>query len=234
MNNTVKDKKINSRLKTVLFLVFAWILIFALLGGMTWFTNKWIVRLTPYHRELRGIDRWNSSDFFANEEYAETADEEYAEAADEEAFLSSYPPRDCDYYYDYYERALQINDVTRELAFLTYDDPAVYAAAKQSRLDYIAGQSKTPAETEAFGFAFCSFDDIMKVTKGRGKNKHIDYEAFGYNDEAMTLVFLQFDASGSREKKYMKLANTNYEAFLSHYYCKWFDWENSIGIHLPE
>ena len=105
MNDTVTDKKKSPRLKTVLFLVFAWILIFALLGGMTWFTNKWIVRLTPYHYELRGIDRWYSSDFFANEEYAEAADEEYAEAADEEAFLSSYPPRDCDYYYDYYERA---------------------------------------------------------------------------------------------------------------------------------
>lgn len=230
MNDTVKDKKINSRLKTVLFLVFAWILIFALLGGMTWFTNKWIVRLTPYHYERRGLENWSSRDFFAHEVYAE--DEE------EETFLSSYPTADADYYHDYYERAFQINDLTRDLAWLTYEDPDVYAAAKQSRLNYIArkaaSESKTPTETEAFGFSFCSFDDIMKVTKGRGKNKYIDYEAFGYNDETLTLVFLRFDASGSREKKYMKLANTDYEAFLSHYYGKWFDWEAGVGIHLPE
>ena len=230
MNDTVKDKKINSRLKTVLFLVFAWILIFALLGGMTWFTNKWIVRLTPYHYERRGLEIWNSRDFFAHEVYAE--DEEA------ETFLSSYPTADADYYHDYYERAFQINDLTRDLAWLTYEDPDVYAAAKQSRLNYIArkaaSESKTPTETEAFGFSFCSFDDIMKVTKGRGKNKYINYEAFGYNDEAMTLVFLQFDASGSREKKYMKLVNTNYEAFLTHYYSEWFDWEAGVGIHLPE
>ncbi len=230
MNENVTDKKKSPRLKTVLFLVFAWILIFALLGGMTWFTNKWIVRLTPYHYERRGLENWSSRDFFAHEVYAE--DEE------EETFLSSYPTADADYYHDYYERAFQINDLTRDLAFLTYDDPDVYAAAKQSRLDYIArkaaSESKTPTETEAFGFSFCSFDDVMKVTKGRGKNKHIDYEALGYNDETLTLVFLRFDASGSREKRYMKLANTDYEAFLTHYYNEWFDWEAGVGIHLPE
>ncbi len=230
MNENVTDKKKSPRLKTVLFLVFAWILIFALLGGMTWFTNKWIVRLTPYHYERRGLENWSSRDFFAHEVYAE--DEE------EETFLSSYPTADADYYHDYYERAFQINDLTRDLAFLTYDDPDVYAAAKQSRLNYIArkaaSESKTPTETEAFGFSFCSFDDVMKVTKGRGKNKHIDYEALGYNDETLTLVFLRFDASGSREKRYMKLANTDYEAFLTHYYNEWFDWEAGVGIHLPE
>ena len=230
MNENVTDKKKSPRLKTVLFLVFAWILIFALLGGMTWFTNKWIVPLTPYHYERRGLEIWSSRDFFAHEVYAE--DEE------EETFLSSYPTADADYYHDYYRARFCAYDRTRDLAWLTYEDPDVYAAAKQSRLNYIAGkaasESKTPTETEAFGFSFCSFDDIMKVTKGRGKNKYINYEAFGYNDEAMTLVFLQFDASGSREKKYMKLANTDYEAFLSHYYGKWFDWENGAGIHLPE
>jgi hypothetical protein len=147
MNDTVKDKKINSRLKTVLFLVFAWILIFALLGGMTWFTNKWIVRLTPYHYERRGLENWSSRDFFAHEVYAE--DEE------EETFLSSYPTADADYYHDYYERAFQINDLTRDLAFLTYDDPDVYAAAKQSRLHYVAAYRNSLHSAEAFGFSFC-------------------------------------------------------------------------------
>jgi hypothetical protein len=27
----------------------------------------------------------------------------------------------------------------------------------------------------------------------------------------------------------MKLAETDYEAFLSHYYGEWFDWENGVG-----
>ena len=178
----------------------------------------------PYYDERRGLEHWRSRDFFA-----------YEEVAEEKTFLSSYPTADADYYYDYYQAWFYAYDRTRSLAFLTYDDPDVYAAAKQSRLDYIAGQSQTPAETEAFGFSFCSFDDIMIITKGRGKIKKIlDYEAFGYNDATRTLVFIRFDARGKKDKPYMELANTDYEAFIAHFYGEWFDWERGVGIHLPE
>ena len=111
MNENVTDKKKSPRLKTVLFLVFAWILIFALLGGMTWFTNKWIVRLTPYHYERRGLEKWSSRDFFAHEVYVE--DEE------EETFLSSYPTGDIE------NNLLKIDGIEQAVVIPTYRDGKV-------------------------------------------------------------------------------------------------------------
>ena len=210
-------------LASIMILSTVCVLLFLLLHLL--FAPSYDAPLTPIHVERRGIENWGEgSSFLGSQSTAEGKDN----------FLLLYEPDDGDYYYDYRVSVFWINSLKRSLAFLSYDDPAVYAAAKQSRLDYIAGQSKTPAETEAFGFSFCSFDDIMIITKGRGKNKSIDYEAFGYNDTTRTLVFFNFDASGRKEKRYMKLAETDYEAFLSHYYGDWFDWENGVGIHLPE
>ncbi len=212
---------------SVMILTTVCVLLFLLLHLL--FTPSYDAPLTPIHVERRGIENWGDGSGFLGSQFT-------AEGKDN--FLLLYEPDDGDYYYDCRVSVFWINSLKRSLAFLTYDDPAVYAAAKQSRLDYAAKKAesgpKPLSETRAFGFAFCSFDDIMKVTKGRGKNKYIDYEAFGYNDETLTLVFLRFDASGSREKRYMKLANTDYEAFLSHYYGEWFDWEAGVGIHLPE
>ena len=207
-------------LASVMILSTVCVLLFLLLHLL--FTPSYDAPLTPIHVERRGIENWgDGSGFLGSQSSAEGKDN----------FLLLYEPDDGDYYYDCRVSVFWINSLKRSLAFLSYDDPAVYAAAKQSRLDYIAGQSKTPTETEAFGFTVCSFDDVTSVTEG---GKRIAYTAFAYNDETRTLVFFNFDASGRKEKRYMKLAETDYEAFLSHYYGEWFDWENGVGIHLPE
>ena len=214
-------------LASIMILSTVCVLLFLLLHLL--FTPSYDAPLTPIHVERRGIENWGDGSSFLG---SQSTDE------GKDNFLLLYEPDDGDYYYDCRVSVFWINSLKRSLAFLSYDDPAVYAAAKQSRLDYAAKKaesgSKTLSEFEAFGFTVCSFDDVMKVTKGRGKNKSIDYEAFGYNDTTQTLVFIRFDASGRKEKRYMKLAETDYEAFLSHYYGDWFDWENGVGIHLPE
>ena len=207
-------------LASVMILTTVCILLFLLLHLL--FAPSYDAPLTPIHVERRGIENWGDDSSFLGSQYT-------AEGKDN--FLLLYEPDDGDYYYDCRVSVFWINSLKRSLAFLSYDDPDVYAAAKQSRLDYIAGQSKTPAETEAFGFTVCSFDDVTSVAEG---GKRIAYTAFAYNDETRTLVFFNFDASGRKEKRYMKLAETDYEAFLSHYYGEWFDWENGVGIHLPE
>ena len=213
-----EKKKLSAR--TVLAVVLATVMILttlSILGFIVYF----LFDPRPYYAEGGGLDEWVCRDFFDVDE--------------KKVFLETYDYADGDYHRDYYQAWFYAYDRTRSLAFLTYDDPDVYAAAKQSRLDYIAGQSQTPAETEAFGFSFCSFDDIMIITKGRGKIKKIlDYEAFGYNDATRTLVFIRFDASGKKDKPYMELANTDYEAFIAHFYGEWFDWERGVGIHLPK
>ena len=211
-------------LASIMILSTVCVLLFLLLHLL--FTPSYDAPLTPIHVERRGIENWeDGSGFLGSQSTAEGKDN----------FLLLYEPDDGDYYYDCRVSVFWINSLKRSLAFLSYDDPAVYAAAKQSRLDYAAKKaesgSKTLSEFEAFGFTVCSFDDVTSVTEG---GKRIAYTAFAYNDETRTLVFFNFDASGRKEKRYMKLAETDYEAFLSHYYGEWFDWENGVGIHLPE
>ncbi len=224
----MKEKQKRSP-RVVIAFVLASIMILITVSVLEVFVASFVV---PSRAEERGLDSWREDyrwDAFFVHGYGDK---------DKEAFLAAHAPSDGDYYYSARSTWFNTDGATVLLCWLTYDDPDVYASAKQSRLDYAAKKAESDpkplSETRAFGFAFCSFDDIMKVTKGRGKNKHIDYEALGYNDETLTLVFLRFDASGSREKRYMKLANTDYEAFLSHYYGEWFDWEAGVGIHLPE
>jgi hypothetical protein len=60
------------------------------------------------------------------------------------------------------------------------------------------------------------------------------FDAFGFNDETRTLIFLSFKGGGKRENKYVELGNSDFPAFLDHYYGEWFDWEAGVGIHLPE
>ena len=206
-------------LASIMILTTVCVLLFLLLHLL--FTPSYDAPLTPIHVERRGIENWgDGSSFLGSQSTAEGKDN----------FLLLYEPDDGDYYYDCRVSVFWINSLRRSLAFLSYDDPDVYAAARQSRLDYAAKKaesgSKPLSEFEAFGFTVCSFDDVTSVAEG---GKKIAYKAFAYNDETRTLVFFNFDASGRKEKRYMKLAETDYEAFLSHYYGEWFDWENGVG-----
>ena len=211
-------------LASVMILVTVCVLLFLLLHLL--FTPSYDAPLTPFHVERRGIENWGGDSSFLG---GQSSDE------GKDNFLLLYEPDDGDYYYDCRVSLFWINSLRRSLAFLSYDDPDVYAAARQSRLDYAAKKaesgSKTLSEFEAFGFTVCTFDDVTSVAEG---GKRIAYNAFAYNDETRTLVFFNFDASGRKEKRYMKLAETDYEAFLSHYYGEWFDWDAGVGIHLPE
>ena len=113
--------------------------------------------------------------------------------------------------------------ITKRIATATTSARITSAAAKASRLKYAPRNGKTPDRTEAFGFTVLSFDDLTRVTEK--STKKIDYEAFGYNDETLTLFFLLFDAYGKKEQPYLEAAKTDYPAFLDRYYGEWFDWE---------
>ena len=207
-------------LASVMILTTVCVLLFLLLNLL--FAPSFDAPLTPFHVERRGIENWGDGSSFLG---SQSTDE------GKDNFLLLYEPDDADYYYDCRVSVFWINSLRRSLAFLSYDDPAVYASAKQSRLDYAAKKaesgSKPLSEFEAFGFTVCTFDDVTSVTEGGRKN--FAYKAFAYNDETRTLVFFNFDASGRKEKRYMKLAETDYEAFLSHYYGEWFDWDAGVG-----
>ena len=181
----------------------------------------------PRHAEERGLDSWRK-------DYRWDAFFEYGYGdKDKEAFLAFHDPSDGDYYYSARSTWFNTDGVAVLLCWLTYDDPDVYASAKASRLNYVAVYSDSfDGNAEAFGFSFCfnrTPTDAMQHS-----TKKLQHEAFGYNDETRTLVFVGFDAHGDKERAYAALADTDYEAFLSHYYGEWFDWENGVGIHLPE
>ena len=201
----MKEKR-KPALPTVLAVSAAALVILALIVAVA------ILFVIPRHDEERGIDNWNAvkwSSFFRSDE--------------KEIFLHSYPCADGDYYADFRSSWFRANGVSRAFLWLTFDDPDAYAAAKASRLHYAARNGKTPDRTEAFGFTVLSFDDLTSVT--RKSTKKIDYQAFGYNDETLTLFFLLFDAYGKKEQPYLEAAKTDYPAFLDRYYGEWFDWE---------
>ena len=201
----MKEKR-KPALPTVLAVSAAALVILALIVAVA------ILFVIPRHDEERGIDNWNASGWYSFFRYGE-----------EEIFLHSYPCADGDYYADFRSSWFRANGISREFLWLTYDDPDVYAAAKASRLKYAPRNGKTPDKTEAFGFTVLSFDDLTSVTEK--STKKIDYQAFGYNDETLTLFFLLFDAYGKKEQPYLETAKTDYPAFLDRYYGEWFDWE---------
>ena len=210
----MKEKR-KPALPTVLAVSAAALVILALVVAVA------ILFVIPRHDEERGIDNWNAvkwSSFFRSDE--------------KEIFFRSYVYADGDYYADARSSWFRANGVSRAFLWLTYDDPDVYAAAKASRLKYAHRNGKTPDRTEALGFTVLSFDDLTSVT--RKSTKKIDYQAFGYNDETLTLFFLLFDAYGKKEQPYLEAAQSDYPAFLDRYYGEWFDWENGVGIPRAE
>lgn len=185
------------------------------------------IELVPsHHYTARGLLEWMSrSDGWSAFSGRETKG----------TFLGTYAYEDGDYYFDRYVPPLfGTNFVSCGLVWLTYDDPDWYAAAKQSRLNASANVRERSGfhEIEAHGFTFLCSDNIFRAA--RRSTKLIEYEAFAYNDETQTLIFLDLDASGKKQCEYMQLEQTDFPAFLAHYYGEWFDWEAGVGIHLPE
>ena len=51
------------------------------------------------------------------------------------------------------------------------------------------------------------------------------FTAVGYNDISKTLVFIGFYANGKEEAEKFAIAETDFAAFLKHYYGEWYNWE---------
>ena len=218
----MKEKQKRSP-RVVIAFVLASIMILITVSVLEVFVASFVV---PSRAEERGLDSWRENfrwDAFFVHGYGDK---------DKEAFLAAHAPSDGDYYYSARSTWFNTDGVAVLLCWLTYDDPDVYAAAKASRLNYVVAHRDAFHSAEAFGFSFCCHrtpTDAMQHS-----TKKLQHEAFGYNDETRTLLFVGFDAHGDKERAYAALADTDYEAFLSHYYGEWFDWENGVGIHLPE
>lgn len=176
------------------------------------------------HAHIEGLYLWNPSQA-----------ENSVEPESKREFFAAYPYSDGNYHGDYYNT--RKSGSFRDFVWLNYDDPAVYEAAKQSHVETRLSDLSLYGEHEAYGFRFYTLDHTAKpVGFVDNWRKHVSsgfpgyFDAFGYNDETRTLIFLSFYGGGKREEKYVALGDSDYPAFLDHYYGAWFDWENGVGI----
>ena len=151
----------------------------------------------------------------------------------EREFLTDYPYKSGNFYFHYYGSLFSYN-VDKSFVWLSYDQPEVYLNAKESRfesrrsdiLDYSLDG------TEAFGFTFYLTYDFQDEGKSCFPRW---FTAFGFNDETQTLVFIgiYFSYTLEEDKQYVEHFETNFSAFLTHYYGDWFDWEAGVGYTAP-
>ena len=179
------------------------------------------------HSHIEGLYLWDPISW-----------ENSVEPESKREFFAAYPYSDGNYHGDYYDAGK--NGRVRNFVWLTYDDPDVFLGAKQSHMEARLSDLSLYGEHEAYGFRFYTLDHTAEK-KGFVDHwrKHAsgfpeNFDAFGYNDETRTLIFLYFNGGGKREEKYIALGDSDFPAFLDHYYGDWFDWENGVGIHLPE
>ena len=149
-------------------------------------------------------------------------------------FFAAYPYSDGNYHGDNYDAGK--NGRVRRFVWLTYDDPDVYLGAKQSHVEARLSDLSLYGEHEAYGFRFYTIGyNAIPVGFVDNWRKHVSsgfpgyFDAFGYNDETRTLIFLSFYGGGKRENKYVELGNSDFPAFLDHYYGEWFDWDAGVG-----
>ncbi len=141
----MKEKQKRSP-RVVIAFVLASIMILITVSVLALFVAFFVV---PNRAEERGLDSWRENyrwDAFFEHSYGEK---------DKAAFLAVHAPSDGDYYYSARSTWFNADGATVLLCWLTYDDPDVYAAAKQSRLHYVAAYRNSLHSAEAFGFSFC-------------------------------------------------------------------------------
>ncbi len=132
-------------------------------------------------------------------------------------FLEDYHYADGDYYYeicDYYFGDI----IERSFVWLIYNDGEIYQSAKQNKLESRNSELPSFDGAEAYGFTF-----------------YINYElqfpqtftTIGFNDEKQTLIFIGFHgySENGDNKAFISLAETDFAAFLKHYYGEWYNWE---------
>ena len=185
-----------------------------------------IAGIPAEHAHIEGLYLWDPISW-----------ENAVEPESKREFFAAYPYSDGNYHGDYYDAGK--NGRVRNFVWLTYDDPAVYEAAKQSHVETRLSDLSLYGEHEAYGFRFYTIGYNAKpVGFVDNWRKHVSsgfpgyFDAFGYNDETRTLIFLYFNGGGKREEKYIALGDSDFPAFLSHYYGEWFDWAS--GDRAPD
>lgn len=153
-------------------------------------------------------------------------------------FFTEYPYQDGNFYYDdSYSGFIPFFSsswVEKSFIWLVYDDAGIYLNAKQFCLNYCNEKKNEPDDsfdgTEVFDFAFYIYSDFSSSVVDDGESQFPDnFIAFGLNDETKTLVFVGFNGLGKKEQAYINLVETDFSAFLTHYYGDWFDWEAGVG-----
>ena len=179
-----------------------------------------VLTVFPSHGESEGFDEWSP----ARSSLSLTGD-----LFLEKRFLTDYPYEDGDFHYEYEDYSLWRGSRERSFVWLTYGDDAVYKAAKQSRFEKRFDRLDSFDGTEAHGFAFyILYDDSDRFSDWKTSFPKY-FIAFGCCDETRTLLFLGFYGTGKIEAPYVTLGESDFPAFLDHYYGEWFDWENGVG-----
>ena len=143
-------------------------------------------------------------------------------------FLTEYPYADGDFRVERKETGNILVPGTsrqRSLIWLTYDDPAVYEAAKQSRFDAASTKLSPFEDPDVYGFTF--------YYVGENATFPANFSVFGYNDEKRTLVFVGATRDRwEKEDPHVVAGLTDFAGFLDWFFGDWFDW--SAGDRAPD
>ncbi len=143
-------------------------------------------------------------------------------------FLTEYPYADGDFRVERKETGNILVPGTsrqRSLIWLTYDDPAVYEAAKQSRFDAASTKLYPFEDPDVYGFRF--------YYVGENATFPANFSVFGYNDEKRTLVFVGATRDRwEKEDPHVVAGLTDFAGFLDWFFGDWFDW--SAGDRAPD
>lgn len=143
-------------------------------------------------------------------------------------FLTEYPYADGDFRVERKETGnIFVSGTSRQrsLIWLTYDDPAVYEAAKQSRFDAASTKLYSFEDPDVYGFRF--------YYVGENATFPANFSVFGYNDEKRTLVFVGATRDRwEKEDPHVVAGLTDFAGFLDWFFGDWFDWE--AGDRAPD
>ena len=165
------------------------------------------------HAHIEGLYLWNPSQA-----------ENSVEPESKREFFAAYPYSDGNYHGDKYD-ARKTGRI-RHFVWLTYDDPAVYEAAKQSCFDAATSTKLYPFEDpDVYGFRF--------YYVGENATFPANFSVFGYNDEKRTLVFVGATRDRwEKEDPDVAAGLTDFAGFLDRFFGDWFDWE--AGDRAPD
>ena len=212
----MKRKK---RVKRILSIVLPVVIFFAIVAGAV------ILVVFRNTTKLSGFDKWDP-------EGSDILDEHLVE----QSFLTEYPYRDGGFHY-YRRKAFLFSfwggipafgvdtKAERSFVWLTYDDPAVYEAAKQSRFDAASTKLYPFEDPDVYGFRF--------YYVGENATFPANFSVFGYNDEKRTLVFVGATRDRwEKEDPHVVAGLTDFAGFLDWFFGDWFDW--SAGDRAPD